>query len=308
MMAVLGYNDGGIRFYHFMIPETDLDSRLLPRGTDQEVIQLARVRMKRKSVGSCSKKLDLNEPANLSKLIVPYEHLINKKHSVDRESDPFRGYSLRITKIKEMLTQGMITNQKGMLIYWMIMSGSKESVSEGAWSEASRSKGNRTDDSSEDEDFFVDLENIVDDVDVHMKYFHIHVDEYVEWIQKTTKEASGSGVDFTEGEDLEFIDPESFDSPIVGEDNNGERMLKDIGKTKACSEGVVHLKAFTLEQNFKTKKDVKDYINKHVVETKRDLHFEKKNEKIRIRAKCRGVVPDMMVGHGKSQGLDSRTK
>ncbi|CAI9302759.1 unnamed protein product [Lactuca saligna] len=167
MMAVLGYNDGGIMFYHFMILETDLDSRLLPLGTDQEVIQLARyvlnhneinlyiehgntrvvryfksplkvrieevegndspemnrVRMKRKSIGLCSKKLDLNESTDLSKLIVPSEHVINKNHSVDRKSDPFRGYNLRITMVKKMLTQGMSPNQKGMLIQWMIGNG-----------------------------------------------------------------------------------------------------------------------------------------------------------------------------------------
>ena len=53
--------------------------------------EMNRVRMKRKSIGSCSKKLDLNESTDLSKLIVPYEPVINKKHSVDRENDPFRG-------------------------------------------------------------------------------------------------------------------------------------------------------------------------------------------------------------------------
>ncbi|CAI9290671.1 unnamed protein product [Lactuca saligna] len=145
MMAVLGYNDGGIMFYHFMIPKTDLHSGLLPLGTDQEVIQLA----------------------------------------------------------------------------------SKESVSEGPWSGV-----NMTNDESEDENFFMDSENIVDDVDVDLKEFHIHVDEDVEWVQKTTKEASGSGVDFTQGEYLEVIDPELFESPIVDEDNNRERMLRDIRKEK----------------------------------------------------------------------------
>ncbi|CAI9274180.1 unnamed protein product [Lactuca saligna] len=121
-------------------------------------------------------------------------------------------------------------SRKGLLIQWMIMS--KESVSEGPWSEGSRTVGNMIDDESEDEDFVVDLENIIDDVDVDMKEFHIHVNEDVEWVQKTTKEASGSGVDFTEGEDLEVIDPESFESPIVDEDNNRERMLRDIRKEK----------------------------------------------------------------------------
>ncbi|CAI9286315.1 unnamed protein product [Lactuca saligna] len=42
MMAVLGYDDGGIMFYHFMIPETELDSGFYPFGNDQEVIHLAR--------------------------------------------------------------------------------------------------------------------------------------------------------------------------------------------------------------------------------------------------------------------------
>nr|KAJ0205960.1 hypothetical protein LSAT_V11C500237180 [Lactuca sativa] len=136
----------------------------------------------------------------------------------------------------------------------------------------------RTDDHSEDEDFFMDLENIVDDVHVDMKDFHIHADEDVKWVQKTTKEASGSGVNFTEGKD-----------------NNRERMLRDIGKGKGCFEGVVHPKVFTLGQKFKTKKYLKDYINKYAVETKRDLHSGK-NDKKRIRAKRREVVPDMSGG------------
>nr|KAJ0227465.1 hypothetical protein LSAT_V11C100045020 [Lactuca sativa] len=81
-------------------------------------------------------------------------------------------------------------------------SGSKESVSEGPWSEGSRSEGNMTDDESEDEDFFVDLENIVDDVDVDMKEFHMHVDEDVEWkpkgiyiLKKMTKQGLGLSVE-----------------------------------------------------------------------------------------------------------------
>ncbi|CAI9273299.1 unnamed protein product [Lactuca saligna] len=198
MMVVLGYNDGGIMFYHFMIPETDLECGLLPLGTDQEVIQLARCRI------WWGKNL----------------------HDVEFREDEY--------------------------------SGSKESVSEGPWNECSRSEGNMTDDESKDEDFFVDLENIVDDVDVDMKEFHIHVDEDVERVQKMTKEARGSGVDFTEGEDLEVIGPESFESPIVGEDNNREKMLRDIRNAKSCLEGVVHPKAFTLGHKFKTKKNVKE--------------------------------------------------
>ncbi|CAI9282663.1 unnamed protein product [Lactuca saligna] len=171
MMVVLGYNDGGIMFYHFMIPKTYWIVNCYP---------LALIRKSFNWQG------------------VVFENNHGKK-VVDTRDDH---------------------QPKGMLIQWIIMSGSKETVSEGPWSGGSRSEGNMKDDESEDEDFFGDLENIVDDVDVDMKEFHIHVGEDVECVKKMTKEASGSGVDFTEGEDLEVIDQESFVSLIVGEDNN----------------------------------------------------------------------------------------
>ncbi|CAI9279394.1 unnamed protein product [Lactuca saligna] len=226
--------------------------------------ELNRVKMKRKSIGSCSKKLDLNESTNLSKLIVPYEPVINKKHSVDRESDLFKGYSLRITMVKKNVDTG----------------------------DEHQPKGNVD---------LVDDYEVMGDVDAEyggggnlhdVEFFEDEYSGSKESVQKTTKETSGSGVDFTEGEDLEVIDPESFESPIVDEDNSRERMLRDIRKEKSCSEGLVHQKAFTLGQKFKTKKDVKEYINKHAVETKRGSHFEK-NDKTRIRDMCRGVVSDM---------------
>nr|KAJ0196211.1 hypothetical protein LSAT_V11C700371490 [Lactuca sativa] len=263
MMAVLGYNDGSIMY----VPnhkEINLyiehgNTRVVPYFKSSLKVRIEEVegnhstemngvRMKRKSVGSCSKKLDLNDPTDLSKFIVPYEPMINKKHSADRERIPLGGNG----GCRHIIWWGK--NLHDVEFFEDEYSGSKESVSEGAWSEGNRSEG---------EDLFVDLENIVNDVDVDMKDFHIQVDEDVD------------GVDFTEGEDLVVIDPKSFDSPIVCEDNNRERMLRDIGKANACSQGVVHPKAFTLGQKFKTKQDVKDYIEKHAVETKRDLHFEK---------------------------------
>nr|KAJ0208842.1 hypothetical protein LSAT_V11C400206680 [Lactuca sativa] len=233
-------------------------------------LEMNRVRMKRKSVGSCSKKLDLNESTDLSKLIVPYEPVINKKHLVDRESDPFRGYrddhqpKGDVDLVDDYEVMGDVDVEYGGEKYIHDVeffedeySGSKESVSEGPWSKGSRSEGNMTDDESKDEDFLMDLENIVDDVDVDMK-------EFLYMLMKMLK-ASGSGVDFTEGEDLEVIDPESFESPIVGEDNNRERMLREIRNAKSCSEG----------------------------KPKAGIYILKKNEKTRIRAKCRGVVPYM---------------
>lgn len=108
-----------------------------------------------------------------------------------------------------------------------------------------------------DENFFVDLENLLDDAKVDMKYFHIHVDEDVEWILKTSKKASCIGIGLPEAEDLEVIDTKLFDSPVVGQDNNSGRMLRDIGKGKACSLGEFYEKDLTSGHKFKTNKDVK---------------------------------------------------
>ena len=41
--------------------------------------EMDRVRMKKKSIESCSKKLDFNEPTDLSKLIVPYEPVMSQQ-------------------------------------------------------------------------------------------------------------------------------------------------------------------------------------------------------------------------------------
>nr|KAJ0192503.1 hypothetical protein LSAT_V11C800401340 [Lactuca sativa] len=102
-----------------------------------------------------------------------------------------------------------------------------------------------------------DLENLLDDAKVDMKYFHIHVDEDVEWILKTSKKASCIGIGLPEAEDLEVIDTKLFDSPVVGQDNNSGRMLRDIGKGKACSLGEFYEKDLTSGHKFKTNKDVK---------------------------------------------------
>lgn len=130
-------------------------------------------------------------------------------------------------------------------------------------------------DDSQDVDFFMDLENQVDDVDVDMIEFHIYLDEYVAQIPTTFKVASYSGISCPRGEDLEVIDPYSFESPVVDEDDYRLRMLRDLSKVKVCFQGEVHEHTFKLGQKFKTKKHMNVYINKYIVETKRDIHFEK---------------------------------
>ena len=113
---------------------------------------------------------------------------------------------------------------------------SESNVSEGSVSGGGRNEGSGTND-SEDDDFIVDLENQLDEVDVGVRDFHMHVDEDVEWILKTFKQASFSGIQLPNDEDFEVIDLDSFESPIVEEDDYRKRMLRNLSKVKACYQG-----------------------------------------------------------------------
>ena len=81
-------------------------------------------------------------------------------------------------------------------------------------------------------------------------------------------------------------------------------MLKELSKSRRCSHGKFHVKPFKVGQVFKTKLDVKNFMNSHVVETRRSL-FLAKNDKIGIRVKYKGVVSQSskaVDGRGPSTG------
>ncbi|CAI9260848.1 unnamed protein product [Lactuca saligna] len=71
--------------------------------------------------------------------------------------------------------------------------------------------------------------------------------------------------------------------------------MRRLNKPTTCSSGVVHETAFHLGQIFKTSSEAKDYIKMHSIRTTRNIYFAK-NDKKRIREKCRGVVPEMIGG------------
>ncbi|KAL4592504.1 hypothetical protein LXL04_005502 [Taraxacum kok-saghyz] len=77
----------------------------------------------------------------------------------------------------------------------------------------------------EDSDFFIDEDNIIEDVEVDMEDFYMNIDTGAE-----TNELS------SEAEDLEVIDNDEFDS--LSDDSRDTRrreLLKELGKQKVCS-------------------------------------------------------------------------
>ncbi|KAL4564524.1 hypothetical protein LXL04_028588 [Taraxacum kok-saghyz] len=137
-----------------------------------------------------------------------------------------------------------------------------------------------------DEDDLVDEENNVPEVEVDMADFTLNLDR-----DESEVHIDGGAADEEVDEGLDVIDNERWDSLYEGYDDDMRRInvLKNLGKEKRCNLGNVHKASFYVGQKFKSKKELKDLIDAHAIQTRRNLYFEE-NDKLRLRAKCRGVV------------------
>ncbi|GJY48964.1 mutator type transposase [Tanacetum coccineum] len=114
---------------------------------------------------------------------------------------------------------------------------------------------------SEDNDFECDIEDRIDDVDVDMKM-----------LKKTL-----------------ILD---FDSDIDPDDDEAERKkaLRKISKSHKPVGGHLYTENFYISQTFPNKEMIKDMVIRISVEKRRELYLTK-NDKERVRAECRGLVP-----------------
>ncbi|CAI9300503.1 unnamed protein product [Lactuca saligna] len=164
--------------------------------------------------------------------------------------------------------EGMVSDDSGEAFYSKSGHGSEDSG-----------------DDYDDSEYNVDESNIQFDVDVDMSEFHnvVDVDEH----GILNNHSKDEGIDMADDE-LEVIATDDYQFAGFHEDDR-KRLLKELSKSSTCSHGEVHVKPFQIGQVFKTKLDVKNYMNSHAVATRRSLYLAK-NDKIRIRVKCKGVV------------------
>ncbi|CAI9287827.1 unnamed protein product [Lactuca saligna] len=140
-------------------------------------------------------------------------------------------------------------------------------------------------DDSDDSDYIVHESNMQFDVDVDMSEFQSHVDVDEHGILNKQTESIGNDI---VDEELEVIQSDDYQYAGFNEDER-TKMLKELSRSTPCSHGEIHLKPYRVGQCFKTKKEVVDYMHAHAVNTRRSLYLAK-NDKIRIRVKCGGVV------------------
>ncbi|KAL4556249.1 hypothetical protein LXL04_038894 [Taraxacum kok-saghyz] len=161
--------------------------------------------------------------------------------------------------------------------------------------------GDESDES--DIDFIVDEENYVSDVEMDMSDFHMNIDLDVEYVKRSTPTEENEEGDV---EDVEVIDNDEWDS--LGEDSGDEKrksLLKQLRKEKRCSHGVVYAAPFYVGQQYKSKKEIKEKVNQHAIESRRNLFF-KKNYKVRPRVECKGKVPEAGGSEGGVGGSSTK--
>ncbi|CAI9280927.1 unnamed protein product [Lactuca saligna] len=255
-------------------------------------------------VGSCSRKLDLNENYDFSRSIVAFGHFVGY---VVKDVGVKVAYE-KLNKVQDVSVQAIgeklgipidtlskdfdpffytyhndyqLVEEKD-LEYWGDRVVHNEEIRDVISDESS------TDGSiSEDSDFLVDQLNMVKDVEVYMKGFHSGVENF----PNLDNHQSFNVPDVIVDEDLEVIDTQLFESAGVQEDERN-KLIRSLNKPTTCSSGVVHETAFHMSQIFKSKTEVKAYIK--CIQFKLGQTFTLKKKMIKkIREKCRGVVLEM---------------
>ncbi|GKF28648.1 mutator type transposase, partial [Tanacetum coccineum] len=132
------------------------------------------------------------------------------------------------------------------------------------------------------EEFIVDEEHVIDEVEVNMEGFTFSVEE------QGTDQNVTPNVDLTD-EALEVLDFDSFYSD-VGDDTISirRRQLRKLRKTGGQPCGIVN--TLSVGQEFANNELVKARIKVHAVETRRKIGIVK-NDNERLQAKCKGNVP-----------------
>ena len=118
---------------------------------------------------------------------------------------------------------------------------------------------------------------MVDEVDVNMTGFKFEVDGEGELID-TIK----PNVSLTEN-DLHEVDFESCPS----DDENDSARTQGLRKLR---KGIKN--SFSVGKEFANQQEAKDRIRAYAVEARRNIEF-KKNDKLRLRVICKGVVPSV---------------
>ncbi|XP_052621738.1 uncharacterized protein LOC128127317 [Lactuca sativa] len=123
-----------------------------------------------------------------------------------------------------------------------------------------------------------------------MRDFYMNIDLEAEFHEKRLSKHRENESDEV-NEELDVIDNDQWDLLDEGFDIDRKRrvVIKELGKETRCSQGEIHKVTFRIRQKHKNKKELKENIQLHALETRRNIFFVK-NDKMRLRAICKGTV------------------
>jgi len=285
MMGMLNYIGGKERiFYHFLIPNTNLDVGLHDLSGDADVLKLAKYVSEHKIIsvytehGISNVYIDMWSP---------------KKNITIEEIDqpgPNAIVLLRsnaATTLNDLWQDSVFGQSSGFENSNVIGQSSGLGESSGHFVEdcSDNEDGSDSDeysqeDDSDDSDYIVD-ESCIDDVEVDMRDYKMHVDVDV---GDTMNDDPEEVLD-------EVVDNDEFDS-LSGSDEDmtsvRRQQLKYLRKANEKKSN------FYIGQMFGTKEEVKALIKNHAVETRRDIRVVK-DDGGRLRAECHGPMPNFEV-------------
>ncbi|GJX04818.1 ribonuclease H-like domain-containing protein [Tanacetum coccineum] len=164
--------------------------------------------------------------------------------------------------------------------------------------DAEHSDGSEGSNDSDDNDFDMDLE---DRIEEDMADFRKYIDENVEWVGPN--EVPIEDTQPVEAKVFEDLDLEDFDSASDPDDidSNRKKALKMLDRKHKPVDGNIYSENFYYGQTFSNKELIKGMGSRLAVENRRQLWLSK-NDKVRVRAQCRGVVPTFSNDDGSHFG------
>ncbi|GJY64699.1 hypothetical protein Tco_0466159 [Tanacetum coccineum] len=326
VMEKLGYVNDDPIYYHYLIPDTNLDMGLRALGNDLDVRGLGRYIKNNKLImvycEHFETKLDtyasppptstvvieempsstpVAKPTKTKRLLLEYTPTVNVEDQVvanENANETVDGIMQELLSMNyefdpfgcEQEETRVVTNEP------------EETLVEGETVLDGEEDSGTEEDESDDEDYLFDEDTYLEEVNVDMADYHFNIDADVEWIRHS--ESVQEPEYDVNPDDLDVIDNDNFESGTDSDDDGIEKVrrkkLKQIKKAKESEDNIVHKHFFFVGQTFASADDVKERVRLHSIETRRQLYLAK-NDKVRIRAKCFGRNPVFILdGEGPS--------
>ncbi|GKB35266.1 hypothetical protein Tco_0880208, partial [Tanacetum coccineum] len=275
MVKDLGYVHKDLQLY-YKIPKCNLDIGLKPLSYDKDVMEICQY------VSQC-KVIDVFVIHPIS------EPELVSNEDIDNEFDPLFSYPDNNTYKDRPSGSNVGKSPSGS------NDGKRPSVIEDVDGSDSSAASEDSED-SDDSEFDVGDEDRIEDVEVDMDDFRKHTDENVEWVECNEEE-----VQVPPPFDYEEVDLEDFGSGTESDDLECERKraLKKLAKAHRPVDGQMYTENFYVGQSLANKQLIKEMVSKLSVAQRRQLWFTR-NDKTRMRAECRGLVPVFGNGPGDS--------